>query len=163
MQQLKSSPRSASSSAGRTSFGKAARRVLYSVRLSRIWLKRNLSSAILQINRTFFTLKAYSIERGNHALIIPMRPKTTRIPGGPHPIMETTSWRGAHPGGCGGARLSPTRFKAAAGAQLVAPTERRPTLIYCSVQEPIAAEYGRLRPGQILFTFLHLAASRAHR
>lgn len=29
------------------------------------------------------------------------------------------------------------------------------------VKEPIAAEYGRMRSGQVLFTFLHLAASRA--
>lgn len=28
------------------------------------------------------------------------------------------------------------------------------------VKEPIAEEYGRMRPGQILFTYLHLAASR---
>jgi len=28
------------------------------------------------------------------------------------------------------------------------------------VKEPIAAEYHRMRPGQVLFTFLHLAASR---
>ncbi len=28
------------------------------------------------------------------------------------------------------------------------------------VKEPVAAEYSRLRPGQVLFTFLHLAASR---
>ena len=29
------------------------------------------------------------------------------------------------------------------------------------VKEPIAKEYGRMRKGQILFTYLHLAASRA--
>src|SRR5919112_4870349 len=28
------------------------------------------------------------------------------------------------------------------------------------VKEPIAVEYERMRPGQILFTYLHLAASR---
>ena len=28
------------------------------------------------------------------------------------------------------------------------------------VKEPIAIEYERMRPGQILFTYLHLAASR---
>ena len=28
------------------------------------------------------------------------------------------------------------------------------------VKEPIAAEYSRMRPGQVLFTYLHLAASR---
>ncbi|MEV5408083.1 alanine dehydrogenase [Thermopolyspora sp. NPDC052614] len=29
------------------------------------------------------------------------------------------------------------------------------------VKEPVAEEYGRMRPGQVLFTYLHLAASRA--
>lgn len=33
--------------------------------------------------------------------------------------------------------------------------------LVCKVKEPIAEEYHRLRPGQVLFTFLHLAASRA--
>ena len=28
------------------------------------------------------------------------------------------------------------------------------------VKEPIAVEYERMRPGQMLFTYLHLAASR---
>ena len=28
------------------------------------------------------------------------------------------------------------------------------------VKEPIAVEYERMRPGQVLFTYLHLAASR---
>src|SRR6476646_9144027 len=29
------------------------------------------------------------------------------------------------------------------------------------VKEPLPSEFGRLRPGQILFTYLHLAASRS--
>jgi len=49
-----------------------------------------------------------------------------------------------------------------AGAQIVATADevwQRADLIQ-KVKEPIAAEYPRMRKGQILFTYLHLAASR---
>ena len=51
----------------------------------------------------------------------------------------------------------------AAGAELVAGHEEvfaRAEMIV-KVKEPVAAEYGLLRPGQILFTYLHLAADEA--
>ncbi|GAA3621100.1 alanine dehydrogenase [Kineosporia mesophila] len=48
-----------------------------------------------------------------------------------------------------GARILPTADQVWAGAELV-----------LKVKEPIAAEYGRMRPGQVLFTYLHLAADR---
>lgn len=50
----------------------------------------------------------------------------------------------------------------AAGAEIVATHEEvfaRAEMIV-KVKEPLAAEYGLLRPGQLLFTYLHLAANR---
>lgn len=52
---------------------------------------------------------------------------------------------------------------AAAGAQVVAEHHEvfdRADLVV-KVKEPLPAEYGLLRPGQVLFTYLHLAADRA--
>jgi len=50
-----------------------------------------------------------------------------------------------------------------AGAELV--TEHKPIFdradLIVKVKEPLPAEYGLLRPGQLLFTYLHLAADRA--
>ncbi|MBT0772543.1 alanine dehydrogenase [Kineosporia sp. J2-2] len=48
-----------------------------------------------------------------------------------------------------GARILPTADEVWAGAELV-----------LKVKEPIPAEYERMRPGQVLFTYLHLAADR---
>ncbi len=49
----------------------------------------------------------------------------------------------------------------AAGARIV-PTaaDAWDAPLVCEIKEPIAAEYGYLRPDQVLFTYLHLAASR---
>jgi alanine dehydrogenase len=50
-----------------------------------------------------------------------------------------------------------------AGAQIVATAEEvwaRADLVL-KVKEPVESEYGRLRRGQVLFTYLHLAASRS--
>src|SRR5689334_18231457 len=47
-----------------------------------------------------------------------------------------------------GARMVPTPEEVWAAAELV-----------LKVKEPIAEEYSRMREGQVLFTFLHLAAS----
>ncbi|WJL96378.1 alanine dehydrogenase [Microbacterium sp. ET2] len=61
-----------------------------------------------------------------------------------------------------GSRISDADF-VAAGARLAATADdvwEQGDLIL-KVKEPIAAEYGRMRRGQVLFTFLHLAASRA--
>lgn len=51
---------------------------------------------------------------------------------------------------------------AAAGAEIVATADevwQRAEMIL-KVKEPIASEYSRMRKGQVLFTYLHLAASR---
>ncbi len=64
-------------------------------------------------------------------------------------------------GGGAGSRLSDAEFRRA-GARLVASAEevfRRAELIL-KVKEPLPPEYTHLRPGQILFTYLHLASSR---
>ncbi|WP_106537307.1 alanine dehydrogenase [Haloactinopolyspora alba] len=48
-----------------------------------------------------------------------------------------------------GARIVPTADDVWGSAELV-----------CKVKEPVAEEFGRMRRGQVLFTYLHLAASR---
>jgi alanine dehydrogenase len=48
-----------------------------------------------------------------------------------------------------GARILPTADDVWAEGELI-----------CKVKEPIAEEYPRMRPGQVLFTYLHLAASQ---
>jgi len=60
-----------------------------------------------------------------------------------------------------GSSLFPDRYKRA-GAEFVSSAEdvwRQADLIL-KVKEPVAREYGLMREGQILFTYLHLAASR---
>lgn len=61
-----------------------------------------------------------------------------------------------------GSAIPDTEFKAA-GAQLAGTAEQvwAGADLLLKVKEPIPAEYGLLRRGQVLFTFLHLAASRA--
>jgi alanine dehydrogenase len=63
--------------------------------------------------------------------------------------------------GAGLAAGFPDEQYAAAGAGLVdAPREAWEADLVVKVKEPIAEEYARFRPGQILFTYLHLAANR---
>jgi len=60
-----------------------------------------------------------------------------------------------------GAGLTDPEYQQA-GAQLVAGPDEvygRADMII-KVKEPLAAEYGRIRPGQILFTYFHFAADR---
>ena len=61
-----------------------------------------------------------------------------------------------------GSSIADAEFKAA-GAQLASTAEQvwADADLLLKVKEPIPAEYGLLRPRQILFTYLHLAASRA--
>ncbi|MFI2561087.1 alanine dehydrogenase [Nocardia farcinica] len=61
-----------------------------------------------------------------------------------------------------GSSFSDTDYKNA-GAQILTTAESvwQQTDLLLKVKEPIAAEYGLLRKGQVLFTYLHLAASRA--
>jgi alanine dehydrogenase len=60
-----------------------------------------------------------------------------------------------------GSAITDAEFKAA-GAQLISTAEQvwADADLLLKVKEPIAAEYGLLRAGQVLFTYLHLAASR---
>ncbi|MGD1110408.1 MAG: alanine dehydrogenase [Mycobacterium sp.] len=61
-----------------------------------------------------------------------------------------------------GSALTDADFKAA-GAQLLGTAEEvwADAELVLKVKEPMPAEYGLLRRGQVLFTYLHLAASRA--
>ena len=61
-----------------------------------------------------------------------------------------------------GSAIADAEFKAA-GAQLISTAEQvwANADLLLKVKEPIPAEYGLLRTGQVLFTYLHLAASRA--
>ncbi len=61
----------------------------------------------------------------------------------------------------GGSRISDTDFRRA-GAQIAASAKSVYTRgqMVLKVKEPLPPEYGLLRPGQILFTYLHLASSR---
>lgn len=61
-----------------------------------------------------------------------------------------------------GSAITDADFKAA-GAQLTSTAEQvwSAADLLLKVKEPMAAEYELLRPGQVLFTYLHLAASRA--
>ena len=60
-----------------------------------------------------------------------------------------------------GSAISDSDFKAA-GAQVVETADQvwAEADLLLKVKEPIDAEYGRMRAGQTLFTYLHLAASR---
>jgi alanine dehydrogenase len=61
-----------------------------------------------------------------------------------------------------GSAIADSKFKAA-GAQLATTAEQvwAEADLLLKVKEPLPAEYGLLRRGQVLFTYLHLAASRA--
>ena len=60
-----------------------------------------------------------------------------------------------------GSAISDRDFKAA-GAQVVTTADEvwAEADLLLKVKEPVAAEYGRMRQGQTLFTYLHLAASK---
>ncbi|MDF2826182.1 MAG: alanine dehydrogenase, partial [Mycobacterium sp.] len=60
-----------------------------------------------------------------------------------------------------GSAIADTDYKAA-GAEIVAGADQvwAESDLLLKVKEPIEAEYGRMRKGQTLFTYLHLAASR---
>ncbi|MGA7055340.1 MAG: alanine dehydrogenase, partial [Mycobacterium sp.] len=61
-----------------------------------------------------------------------------------------------------GSAIADADFKTA-GAQLITTAEQvwSDADLLLKVKEPMPAEYGLLRRSQILFTYLHLAASRA--
>jgi alanine dehydrogenase len=60
-----------------------------------------------------------------------------------------------------GSSISDAEYKAA-GARVLAAADDvwGEAELVLKVKEPVAAEYGRMRRGQVLFTYLHLAASR---
>ncbi len=60
-----------------------------------------------------------------------------------------------------GSSISDADFKRA-GAQLINSADQvwDEAELLLKVKEPIEAEYGRMREGQTLFTYLHLAASK---
>ncbi|WP_067548683.1 alanine dehydrogenase [Nocardia crassostreae] len=60
-----------------------------------------------------------------------------------------------------GSAIPDTEFEAAGARILPTPAEIWAADLILKVKEPIEAEYERLRPDQTLFTYLHLAASRA--
>ncbi len=64
--------------------------------------------------------------------------------------------------GAGDGSSFPDALYAAAGARLVPSADElwATADLVCKVKEPIAVEYPRLREGLVLFTYLHLAASR---
>src|SRR3981081_838549 len=64
-------------------------------------------------------------------------------------------------GGGEGSAISASDFKRA-GAQLINSADQvwAQAELLLKVKEPIEAEYSRLRKGQTLFTYLHLAASK---
>jgi alanine dehydrogenase len=64
--------------------------------------------------------------------------------------------------GAGEGSSIPDQDMAAAGARIVADADDvwASADLLLKVKEPVAEEYGRLRSGQTLFTYLHLAASR---
>src|SRR5262249_28538294 len=60
-----------------------------------------------------------------------------------------------------GSSITDGEFAAAGATILRDPEQARATgELILKVKEPIAEEYPRMRPGQVLFTYLHLAASR---
>ncbi|MDH2424660.1 alanine dehydrogenase [Sphaerisporangium sp. TRM90804] len=64
--------------------------------------------------------------------------------------------------GAGAGSSIPDEQFAAAGARIVDSAEEvwREGELILKVKEPVATEYPLMRPGQVLFTYLHLAASR---
>ena len=60
-----------------------------------------------------------------------------------------------------GSSISDAEYKAA-GARVLAAADDvwGEAELVLKVKEPVAEEYGRMRRGQVLFTYLHLAASR---
>jgi alanine dehydrogenase len=60
-----------------------------------------------------------------------------------------------------GSSITDAEFKQAGATILASPDDVWGTAeLICKVKEPIAEEYPRMREGQVLFTYLHLAASR---
>ncbi|GEJ59303.1 alanine dehydrogenase [Anaeromyxobacter diazotrophicus] len=81
------------------------------------------------------------------------------VPAGAHALVRDGHRVVVEAGAGLGAGIPDAEY-AAAGAQLAPSAEAvwAEAELIVKVKEPIAAEYGRMRPGQILYTYLHLAA-----
>ena len=60
-----------------------------------------------------------------------------------------------------GAGITDDQYESAGGRIVATAEDAWSADLVCKVKEPVEQEYGLLRKGQLLFTFLHLAASRA--
>jgi len=82
-------------------------------------------------------------------------------PGGVHEFTRRGHRVLVETGAGGGSSISDTDF-AQAGATIVATADDvwAEADLVCKVKEPVSEEYHRMRAGQTLFTYLHLAASR---
>src|SRR5664279_5585649 len=94
-----------------------------------------------------------------------VKPEEFRVAATPAGVRELTS--AGHEvlvqSGAGSGSRLPDEEYAAAGAKLVATADDvwEAADLVLKVKEPIAEEFPRMRSGQVLFTYLHLAASRA--
>ena len=82
-------------------------------------------------------------------------------PAGAHELTRAGHEVYVEAGAGAGSSISDEDFRRA-GARIVAGPEDvwGTAELVLKVKEPVAAEYGRMRPGQVLFTYLHLAASK---
>ncbi|HEY5855551.1 MAG TPA: alanine dehydrogenase [Aldersonia sp.] len=82
-------------------------------------------------------------------------------PAGVHELVERGHEVVIEAGGGVGSSFADEDFKAA-GAQILATADEvwAQADLLLKVKEPVASEYHRLRKGQVLFTYLHLAASK---
>jgi alanine dehydrogenase len=80
------------------------------------------------------------------------------VPGGVHALADRGHTVLVEAGAGRGSGISDDEYRSA-GAEIVGPVDDvwRRAEIVVKVKEPLAAEYTRMREGQILFTYLHLA------
>lgn len=87
--------------------------------------------------------------------------RVSMTPGGVHELVEHGHRVLVQAGAGEGSAITDEEF-AAVGATIVASADEvwGAAELVVKVKEPVAQEYARIRPGQLLFTYLHLAASR---
>jgi alanine dehydrogenase len=92
----------------------------------------------------------------------PQERRVAAVPAMVHDLVEQGHRVLVQAGAGLGAGISDAQFQAA-GAELAADAAAvwGEAGLIVKVKEPLPAEYALLRPGQVLFTYLHLAASRA--
>jgi alanine dehydrogenase len=91
----------------------------------------------------------------------PQERRVAAVPAMVHDLVEQGHRVLVQAGAGQGAGITDAQF-AAAGAELVADAAAvwRDAALIVKVKEPLPEEYPLLRPGQVLFTYFHLAASR---